>query len=42
MSANSDDQTKQEALTAGVDSFVTKPFTYKALTSLLKNTYNEI
>eukprot|EP00596_Hydrurales_sp_CCMP1899_P001992 CAMPEP_0119040854 /NCGR_PEP_ID=MMETSP1177-20130426/10890_1 /TAXON_ID=2985 /ORGANISM="Ochromonas sp, Strain CCMP1899" /LENGTH=511 /DNA_ID=CAMNT_0007006311 /DNA_START=1048 /DNA_END=2583 /DNA_ORIENTATION=+ len=37
MSANSDDETKQEALNAGVDYFVTKPFTYKALTSLLKN-----
>jgi len=37
MSANSDDQTKQEALSAGVDAFVTKPFTYKALRHLLKN-----
>mmetsp|Transcript_21833 Transcript_21833/g.21126 ORF Transcript_21833/g.21126 Transcript_21833/m.21126 type:complete len:277 (+) Transcript_21833:41-871(+) len=35
MSANSDDQTKQEALNAGIDYFVAKPFSYQALRHLL-------
>ena len=28
MSANSDDVSKQEALSVGIDNFITKPFVY--------------
>jgi CheY-like chemotaxis protein len=35
MSANADDQSKQDALDAGMDYFITKPFAYKDLAKLL-------
>ena len=37
MSANSDFQSKEEALNSGVDYFVTKPFAYKDLMPILCN-----
>ena len=37
MSANSDFQSKQEALNSGMDYFVTKPFAYKDLQPILQN-----
>eukprot|EP00596_Hydrurales_sp_CCMP1899_P003863 CAMPEP_0119052672 /NCGR_PEP_ID=MMETSP1177-20130426/73890_1 /TAXON_ID=2985 /ORGANISM="Ochromonas sp, Strain CCMP1899" /LENGTH=453 /DNA_ID=CAMNT_0007032313 /DNA_START=1381 /DNA_END=2742 /DNA_ORIENTATION=- len=40
MSANSDDETKQEAINAGVDLFLTKPFTYKALRHTLDSKFS--
>eukprot|EP00596_Hydrurales_sp_CCMP1899_P000659 CAMPEP_0119037016 /NCGR_PEP_ID=MMETSP1177-20130426/5105_1 /TAXON_ID=2985 /ORGANISM="Ochromonas sp, Strain CCMP1899" /LENGTH=533 /DNA_ID=CAMNT_0006997681 /DNA_START=1096 /DNA_END=2697 /DNA_ORIENTATION=- len=35
MSANSDNQTKQEAINAGMNFFITKPFAYRDLTAVL-------
>ena len=37
MSANSDAQTQQDALDAGMDLFIPKPFTSKKLTETLRN-----
>ena len=37
MSANSDTQSKEEALNSGMDYFVTKPFAYKDLMQILSN-----
>ena len=37
MSANSDFQSKQEALNSGMDYFVTKPFAYKDLQPILSS-----
>ena len=34
LSANSDDETKQEALTAGADVFKAKPFSYESFLEL--------
>ena len=35
MSANADDESKQEALEAGMDDFITKPFAYRDLAKIL-------
>ena len=37
MSANSDDQSKQEALDSGMDYFITKPFSYQDLRPILQD-----
>ena len=37
MSANSDAQSRQDAIDAGMDFFIVKPFTYTDLEPLLKN-----
>ena len=37
VSANSDNETVQEALRAGADSFVSKPFSYDCFTEAMQN-----
>ena len=39
MSANSDAQSRQDAITAGMDFFLVKPFTYNDVEPLLKEPF---
>ncbi len=39
LSANSDEETKQEALAAGADAFVPKPFTYESFLNAMQQTH---
>ncbi len=41
LSANSDEETKQEALTAGADAFMSKPFTYEGFSVILADQKRE-